>query len=72
MRITLGGRWATGPSFYAGWMRRRGSVCLCFVVTVVQSGCVVGYGADGCVTVFRAAHDSAKAMRVWMGEMKKM
>lgn len=22
-------------------------------------------------TVFRAAHDSSKAMRIWMGEMKK-
>ncbi len=32
-------------------------------------------GEEGCVadnfTVFRAAHDSSKATRVWMGEMKK-
>ncbi len=24
-----------------------------------------------CVTVFRATHESSKAMRIWMGEMKK-
>ena len=23
------------------------------------------------IIVFRAAHDSSKAMRIWMGEMKK-
>ena len=27
-------------------------------------------GAD-CRVVFRAAHESSKAMRIWMGEMKK-
>ena len=24
-----------------------------------------------CSTVFRATHESSKAMRIWMGEMKK-
>jgi len=38
------------------------------VVVVV----VGGDWADFCAcVVFRAAHDGAKAVRVWMGEMKK-
>lgn len=44
-------------------MRWRGSVC----VGMCLGGALL---ADG-VTVFRAAHDSSKEMRRWMGEIKK-
>jgi len=49
-------------------MRWRGSVGIPFGLELEG---LWGFGSLMSGTVFRATHESSKAMRIWMGEMKK-
>ena len=66
--------WGMVSSFCGGWIRRKDSVSVlmdaCNRAIGLPKELVAEYGALTSA-VFRAAHDSAKATRTWMTDIKK-